>query len=156
MELIFRRPILSDRNKIDKFLILLKDDYVPPFSALERKEELDRIYAKKAKAILAMMQKQIAGYIVWEQYSKNKKDGYVANLGVHPEYRRRGISTRLRKIAFGQIRKAGFKGVYYTTWHKNIGMVDSSKKLGMKIIRTYLDEKFRGPGGRTILYRKDF
>ncbi len=35
-------------------------------------------------------------------------------------------------------------------------MVESSKKIGMRIVKVYLDEGFRGPGGKTILFRKDF
>jgi hypothetical protein len=62
----------------------------------------------------------------------------------------------LRNIAFAQIKKAGYKGVYYTTWHTNTAMIESSKKIGMMIEKTYLDEEFRGPGGKTVLYRKDF
>jgi ribosomal protein S18 acetylase RimI-like enzyme len=157
MGLTFRKPVLKDKNKIEKFLILLKNDYIPPFSDEERREEINKIYKGNSKAILALTQKgQIVGYVAWEQYSKNKKYGYIVNLGVHPEYRRKGISIKLRKIVFGQIKKAGFKGVYYTTWHKNIGMIESSKKLGMKIVKVFLDEKFRGPGGKTIIFRKDF
>ena len=157
MGLIFRKPTLSDRSQIDKFLVFLKYDYVPPFSDKGKEEELGKIYTGKAKAILALTQKnKLVGYIVWEKYSKNKEYGYVANMGVHPKYRRKGISTKLMKMVFNQIKKTGFKGVYYTTWHKNKGIVGLSKELGMKIVKVYLDEKYRGRGGKTIIFRKVF
>ena len=157
MELVFRKPKKEDKDKIDNFLVLLKSDYVPPFSEKERETELKDIYCGKAKAVIALTQPgQLVGYVVWKQYPKNKNYGYIANLGVHPKFRRKGISTKLRKMAFAQIKRAGYKGVYYTTWHKNARMTESSKKLGMKIVKIYLDEKFRGLGGKTILFRKDF
>lgn len=157
MELVFRKPTLKYKNKIERFLIILKYDYVPPFSDDERKEQLNKIYSGKARAILALTKKgQLAGYIVWERYVKNKKYGYIANLGVHPKYRGRGISIKLRKMVLNQIKKAGLRGVYYTTWDKNLHMIESSKKLGMKIVKVYLDEKYRGSGGKTVIFRKDF
>lgn len=157
MELVFRKPLITDRSKIEKFLILLQDDFVPSFSDAERKAELGKIYTGKAKVILALTKRrQIVGYIVWESYSKNKKYGYIANLLVHPKYRGKGVSMELRRRAFSQIKKEGFEGVYCTTWHKNRVMIESSKKLGMRIVKVHLDEKFRGPGGKTILFKKDF
>jgi len=157
MDIRFRKPKKEDRKRIDKFLIPLKNDYVPPFSEEERKDELNDIYGGKAKAIIALTQhRQLVGYVVWKQYPKNKAYGYLANLAVHPKFRRKGISTKIRKLAFAQIKKAGYKGVCYTTWHKNIAMIESSKKLGMKIAKIYLDEKFRGPGGKTLILKKDF
>ena len=157
MELIFRKPTLSDRSQIDKFLDTLKNDYVPQFSDKEKEEELNKIYTGKSKSILALtLKNQLVGYIVWENYSKNKEYGYIANIGVHPKYRRKGISTKLMKMVFDQIKKTGFKGVYYTTWHKNTGMAGLSKELKMKIVKVYLDEKFRGSGGKTIIFRKVF
>lgn len=156
MELIFRKPTLKDKSSIHNFLILLRHDFVPAFSDVERKRELNKIYMGKAKAILALTKGRIVGYIVWEPYPKNKKYGYIANLLVHQEYRGKGISMKLRKKAFDQIKKEGFNGVYCTTWHTNRTMIESSKKLGMKIVKVYLDEKFRGPGGKTVLFKKEF
>ena len=157
MELIFRKPALKDKKKIQTFLVLFRYDYIPPFSDVEMEREINKIYAGKAKAILALTKKgQIVGYAVWQPYAKNKKYGYIANLLVHPEYRGKGISLKLRRKAFNQLRNKGFKGVYYTTWHTNRTMIESSKKLGMKIVKVYLDEKFRGPGGKTVLFKKDF
>ena len=158
MKLIFREPLPQDIEKINKFFIFLKNDFVPPFSDKERKKELDKICSGKAKAIIALTENEyLVGYLLWEQYSKNKKYGYILDVGVHTKYRRRGIySTKLMEIVSNQMKKAGFKGIYYTTWHKNTAMIKASKKIGMKIVKIYLDEKFRGPGGKTILFKKDF
>ncbi len=155
--MFFRKPCEEDRNKINKFLILLRNEYIPSFSKEEREQELKDVYSGGAKAIIALSQPgEIIGYIAWKRYHKNKEYGYIANLAIHPKFRRKGISMRLRKMAFAQIKKAGYRGVYYTTWHKNTGMIESSKKIGMKIVKVYLDEGFRGSGGKTILFRKDF
>jgi ribosomal protein S18 acetylase RimI-like enzyme len=157
VELIFRKPTIQDKDKIDEFLILVKNDYIPPFTKEEREAEISSIYAGKEKAILSLTQRrQLVGYIVWKQYPKNKNYGYIANLAVHPTFRRKGISTKLRRMAFAEIKRAGYIGVYTMTWHKNTSIIESNKKLGMKVVKIYLDEKFRGPGGRTYIFRKDF
>ncbi len=157
MEPTFRKPLLADKTVLNEFLLSIKEDYVPPFSNKERTEELNKIYSGKAKAIVAVTQQgSIAGYVAWEPYSKYKNYGYIANIAVHPQWRRKGISTKLRELAFEEMKKAGLKGVYYTTWHTNTAMIESSKKLGIIVVDNFLDESFRGPGGRTILYKKDF
>jgi ribosomal protein S18 acetylase RimI-like enzyme len=157
MEFIFRKPATGDKGKINRFLILIKNDYVPPFTEEERREEIGNVYAGNEKAILSLTRGgQLVGYIVWKKYPKNKNYGYIANLAVHPKFRRKGISTKLRRMAFAQIKRAGYKGVYTMTWHKNTCMIESNQKLGMKIVKIYLDEKFRGPGGKTYIFRKDF
>jgi len=157
MELIFRKPKKEDRDKIKELLDLLTDDYIPLHSEKETLDELTDIYRGKANALIVLTQEgQVIAYTTWNQYAKDKACGYLVNLGVHPDFRQRGISTELGKRALAQIKKEGYKGVYYTTWDKNEGMIKLSKNLGMKIVDVYLDEGFRGPGGKTILFRKDF
>ncbi len=118
--MFFRKPREGDRNRINEFLVLLRNEYTPPFSKEEREQELKDVYGGGAKAIIALSRPgEITGYIVWKQYHKNKEYGYIANLAIHPKFRRKGISMKLRKMAFTHIKKAGYRGVYYTTWHKN-------------------------------------
>ena len=157
MELEFRKPTLPEMAKLGKFLTLVKHDYVPPFSDEEKIQELNDIRKEKTKAIIAITaEAQIVGYVSWKPYDKDKNYGYMANIAVHPQWRRKGISTKLRELAFEEMEKTGFRGVYYTTWHTNTAMVESSRKLGMTVVKVYLDEGFRGTGGKTILYRKKF
>jgi ribosomal protein S18 acetylase RimI-like enzyme len=157
MDMTFRKPILEDKAKIEDFLILVRNDYIPPLTKEEMEDEINEIYLGNRKAILAVtVKRQLVGYLSWKQYPKNKNFGYIANLAVDPNFRHKGISIKLRKMAFAQIKKANYKGAYTTTWHKNKVVIESNQKIGMKLVRTYRDEKFRGPGAKTCLFRKDF
>lgn len=55
---------------------------------------------------------------------------WVENLGVHPEFRRKGIAYKLLKTVASEGKKLGAKAIYSTIMPDNIRSIMLHKKLG--------------------------
>jgi len=156
MVLEYREANKFDLEKINNLLIDYSSQYIPAFSKEERLSEVNDIENQNKFCLLAIDNDIIIGYLVWGKYDKDKNYAYVFNLLVRSEYRRKGISKKLREIVFFEMKKNDFVGVYFTTWGNNKAMIKLSKTLGMEIVKSYLDEGFRGKGEKTYLFKKNF
>jgi ribosomal protein S18 acetylase RimI-like enzyme len=157
MEFVMRKPMKSDFKSLEKLLKSLEKDFVPAFSKDEREDILMDYCAEDYSGVLLLTKSNFsAGYTQWYTCQKDKKYAFISFVGVHPKYRGRGIATILMEETFNQIIAQGFIGVYYNTWHANTPMIELSKKLGVRIIKIYSDEDYRGKGGKSVLFKKNF
>ncbi|MHC1567948.1 MAG: ribosomal protein S18-alanine N-acetyltransferase [Candidatus Syntropharchaeia archaeon] len=68
-------------------------------------------------------EREITGYIIF-----NPEDGHIASIAVHPDYRRRGIGTKLVEEVF---KRTGRKA-YIEVRESNKGAQEFYKKIGFR------------------------
>ncbi|MDP9185151.1 MAG: GNAT family N-acetyltransferase [Actinomycetota bacterium] len=86
-----------------------------------------------SRVLLAEVGGRVVGELAWFDA---KPDGYIANLGVLKEYRRRGIAKTLLKIAFADAAAAGFERATLSVDTENAtGAVALYRAVGMEPIR---------------------
>ena len=77
---------------------------------------------------------------------------YLVTLDVAPEWRRRGLATRLMTDTESQARAAGAIGMGLHVYKGNSGAIRFYERLGYN--RVGLDEGFYGRGLDALVYRK--
>lgn len=86
-----------------------------------------------SRVLLAEVDGEVVGELAWFDTTP---DGYIANLGVLKEHRRRGIAKALLKIAFGDIAAAGLERATLSVDTENTtGAVALYRTVGMEPIR---------------------
>jgi mycothiol synthase len=103
-----------------------------PFESFEaewyRAEDWD-----PSRVLLAEVDGRVVGELAWFD---TDPDGYIGNLGVLKEYRRRGIARALLQIAFADIAAAGFERATLSVDTENAtGAVAVYRTAGMEPIR---------------------
>ncbi|MFH1978197.1 MAG: GNAT family N-acetyltransferase [Candidatus Aenigmatarchaeota archaeon] len=154
MNFVFKKLTKKDSNNIEKFLFLLENDYVPPLSESEISKEIRGIKKGKEISFGVLLKENIIGFVSWRLYENNY--GYISIIGVHPDYRKKGIGTKLAKMCIDDMKKLELRGIYSTTWPENRAMIKLSENIGLVPLKEYIDEKFGESGRKTILLRKFF
>jgi GNAT superfamily N-acetyltransferase len=77
--------------------------------------------------------------------------GYVHLVGIHPEYRRRGVARLLYAAFEDDCRSEGCSGLKAITTHGNEGSVRFHAALGWQVNET---ENYAGPGRSRIVFQK--
>jgi ribosomal protein S18 acetylase RimI-like enzyme len=81
----------------------------------------------------------ISGYPKTYSY-RRKKFFEIGNLGVIPEYRRKGVARQLYEHFIAEIKKLGFERVYLNCYSKNTGALSFYKELGFEEIDVSLEK----------------
>ena len=105
-----------------------------------------RAAAKNPRAI-GMVDRAAPGLhgFVWEEKDKivgnlsllpvvaeRRRSYFIANVAVHPDYRRRGIARALTEAAFEFIRKRGISSIWLQVNEGNIGAIHLYQGFGFK------------------------
>lgn len=78
--------------------------------------------------------------------------GYVHLVGIHPDYRRRGVARLLYAAFEDDCRSVGCSGVKAITTHGNDGSVRFHAALGWTVKEI---EDYAGPGRSRIVFEKE-
>lgn len=100
----------------------------------------------KALFILAEKDSEIIGYLAASPVSaaySYKLSRYIEleNIGVLPEYRKRGVGLKLLKYFEEWSRKQGYEKVILDSYYKNTSAIDFYKKNGFEPINIKLEKK---------------
>ena len=97
----------------------------------------------KGLFLLAIDDKKMIGYINGgskEYVYRKKKFFEIENLGVIPEYRKRGVGTLLYNFLVQELKKRGYERIYLNCYSKNVGALRFYKKLGFGEIDISLEK----------------
>jgi hypothetical protein len=100
MELVFRKPTTEDKGKIDEFLIVLQNDYVPPFTDEERETEISNISAGRDKAILALTERAVGRVYRVVALFKEQRLWIYRESGGPPKIQAQGHIDGTQKYSF--------------------------------------------------------
>jgi len=78
--------------------------------------------------------------------------GYVHLVGIHPEYRRRGVARMLYTAFADDCARDGCRSLKAITTHGNEGSVRFHQALGWNVAEI---EDYAGPGRMRIVFTKD-
>ncbi len=92
-------------SDIDEMMAIERTSFTSPWSSRFFHEEIQVTYAK---SLLAEIQRQIVGYIIFWQLPKEVD---IHNLAVHPAFRRQGIGRRLLSAAIEKAKGEGAERV---------------------------------------------
>jgi len=100
--------------------------------------------------------KHIVGYFIFGSVKNNLLEAYAYHLGigVHSDYREKGIGQRLTQYAFTQAKKK-FSGMYADVSSDNIPSLKLQLSAGFEKIAEYKTEK-RSNKTKNILFLKHF
>ncbi len=93
---------------------------------------------------------QLVGFL-FGFLSPDAQVGYVHLVGIHPDYRRRGVARLLYAAFEDDCRSAGCAGLKAITTHGNEGSVRFHAALGWNV--TEVDD-YAGPGRSRIVFKK--
>jgi ribosomal protein S18 acetylase RimI-like enzyme len=101
------------------------------FTGFYDKERIfQRLKGKKYWIYVAKDKGKIVGFKIWYEDSPKKIYSWLG--AVHPDYRRKGISTKLMKIQFNQAKKLGYQIVEVKTHKGHSEMISLLNKEGFK------------------------
>ncbi|MBI3441287.1 MAG: hypothetical protein HY052_05735 [Proteobacteria bacterium] len=84
-------------------------------------------------------------------YADPEKTIYVADAGVDPDYRRRNISVKMKKLLFEASSAAGFKQALSRTSQESYKQVSAFNKMGGKVLSgTFQDVAAKGLNGTIV------
>ena len=124
------KNVLKENERLD-FFIKRKDNSKEIFSEFVEKN----IKSKNSEIFLAEVENQIVGFcqmLIKDEIPvfKIEKYGYISDLFVKKEYRKKGISTKLKDMAFDWFREKGMKFVSLGMYPDNIESHEIYKKWG--------------------------
>ena len=84
---------------------------------------------------------------VWDKknmigFGRILEDGMMCmfyDIGVHPEFRERGIGTKLVKILINQVKDKGYASIGLFAWEQNPNNILFYKKFGFKQVPTGME-----------------
>jgi len=125
-----------------------------------------RIYVVYTESDSKSKLKQVVGYFIIDSIKThltdvpkkiklNKTYAYHAGVGVHSNFRGKGIATKLTKYAFGVAKKKGFLGMYADVGSKNEVSIKLQEKCGFHEIVRY-DSKTRPKGIQNVIFEIRF
>ena len=85
----------------------------------------------------------------------NQDYAYSQGIGVHSDYRGKGIATKLYKATF-KFAKKKYKGFYADVDSKNEASLKLHEKLDFEKIAEYKDERRKNQSGVNVVFEKKF
>ena len=141
----FRKVKLE--NVIDGILEVAKLS----FNKFYSKEKIyDRLKDKKYWIYVAEDKGKIIGFKIWYEDPSIKIYSWLG--AVHPNYRRKGIATKLIRIQFDMAKKMGYEIVQVKTHDGHPEMISLLSKEGFA--QTKIDQDHWGIGKDALFYEK--
>ena len=141
-----RKATLDDFEALKKFKILSKKEELKYSETLKplkgtKKKYLDYLktdLTRQWRAVfVAVENKKIVGMIIGKRYnaisiSKYKRKGYMSNLYIDKNYRKKGIGKKLLLHTLKWLKKQGVKHVSLEIHANNSAAQNLSRKIGFK------------------------
>lgn len=103
-------------------------------------------------AVIAEEDGRLVGFLLGFMVFKDPKTGYVHLVGIHPEYRRRGVGRILYQTFTARCRALGCRRMKAITTAGNEGSIRFHEALGWKGEEI---SDYAGPGRRRIVFTTD-
>lgn len=121
------------------------------FEGFYSKERIfNKLKGKKYWIYVAKDNGKIVGFKIW--YEENPEKIYSWLGAVHPDYRKRGIATKLMEIQLKSAKKLGYKIIEVKTHKGHPEMLNFLKKEGF--IETKRDKNHWGDEREAIFFEK--
>ena len=147
-DLVTRRVAADDFAAVLAFFALLDDEFVPPLSQREPLQQRARAAVSApgyGGALVTTRGGETVALAVFRRFADASRPiAELSFLGVHPDWRGRGLGSELRSWLLGELRASGFVAVRTRTWSGNQAMIALNRRHGFELIRVAVDE--RGPG----------
>jgi ribosomal protein S18 acetylase RimI-like enzyme len=109
---------------------------------------------------------RIAGYFILDSINThlsdipkkiklNKRYAYHAGVGIHSDFRGKGLATKLTRYAFGIVKKKDFLGMYADVGSNNDASIKLQEKCGFREIIRYVST-FRPKGIHNVVFEIRF
>mgnify|MGYP000850508320 CR=1 FL=1 len=95
---------------------------------------------------------KMTGFLLGFMKYQEPKTGYVHLVGIHPDYRRRGVGRMLYKTFTERCQAAGCQRMKAITTLGNEGSIRFHASLGWKVEE--LDD-YAGPGRKRVVFTRD-
>lgn len=135
------------KNSLKKLHELMKIIFDSPYP---KEKIIARLKGKKYWIYVAEDNMKIVGFKIWYEESPRKIYSWLG--GVHPNYRRQKIATKLLQIQFEVAKKEGYKVVELKTHEGHPEMIAFVEKEGFK--KTKVKKDYWGQGKDAIFYEK--
>lgn len=129
--------VFIDNAKYDPFL-----DTGWPFSKLGNAYYRHALSDKKCYCFIAETEEKPVGYLIGKERGYPYRKGKTAeidNMGVSPEYRSRGIGTKLFEALKAWCKEHGFQRIYVNVYHGNEQAIKFYQKQGLGFIDISLE-----------------
>lgn len=136
-------------NAIEEILEVSKVSFEEPYS---KEKILKRLKDKKYWIYVAENKGKIIGFKIWYEDSPKKIYSWLG--AVSPDYRRKGIATKLMKIQLNQAKGLGYQLIEVKTHKGHPEMLSFLKKEGFK--ETKRDPHHWGHNKEAIFFEKAF
>mgnify|MGYP000844831369 CR=1 FL=1 len=113
--------------------------------------------------------KRVGGYVIFDSADKKIDDlpgkyrkknqneyAYCYGIGVHSNYRNRGIAKQLYDFAFKEAKREGYKGLYADIDRDNVGSLKLHDRLGFTKICEYKSKSRANQSGHNVVFLKTF
>ena len=164
-----RKAKKGDAIEIAK--VMLNTRYAQTFFPEKSDKELEKIIfdSMRNKIYLVCLEQEsqrVVGYFIIEKLDNNLSDIpkkiilknnylYHGGVGVHEDFRRKGLAEKLTMHAFKVTKKKEFLGMYADVGSNNEGSIKLQEKCGfIEIIRYY--SSFRPKGVKNVVFEKTF
>ncbi|MFA6269122.1 MAG: GNAT family N-acetyltransferase [archaeon] len=130
--------------EIKKFWEIIDNEFVPPLSTRGDSVKLKIRDTDKSEIIVAEENNILKGIVVYWIYYPPVKTAYLHWLIVKPEFRGRGIGTKLMKKAISRLKGHGVKIIKLVTYSTKVSALNIYYSLGFKLY--YTKRNLKGPG----------
>jgi ribosomal protein S18 acetylase RimI-like enzyme len=165
----YRRANIRD---VDSIIKVMRNttyaQYVYPGKSLS---ELKNIISKTMSDRIFLVcfdgtRKIIVGYFIIDSFNNhlsdipkkvrlNRKYAYHAGVGIHSDYRGKGLATKLTQYAFKIANSKGYLGMYADVGSNNDASIRLQEKCGFREIARYVS-KWRPKGVKNVVFEIKF
>lgn len=160
---MFRKADIEDIDYIIKVMHnTTYAQYIYPGKSLS---ELKRIISESMKNrtyLVCVESKKIIGYFIIDSLNNhlpdtprkiklNRKYAYHAGVGIHSDFRGKGLAKKFTKYAFKIAKQKGFTGMYADVASNNDISIKLQEKCGFKELVRY-NSKWRPKGIKNVVF----
>ena len=138
---------------IERFMLLLDSEFKPPLSSYMDVKAFARKVNERAEILIVEHVGTIVGLLAFYCNDFQTAMAHITYLGVHSEFRRKGIAGELLKECVGIAETKGMKTIQVRTWKGNKASSRLYEESGFQKKRECAD---RADGSVSIWYELSF
>ncbi len=124
-EILIRKMHAADVSEVVE---IERMSFTTPWSEAAFLGEILKLYSLTKVAVL---EGKIIGYTCVEHIMD---EGHILNLAVHPDFRRRGIGTKLMEEVLDELKKNGCRYLYLEVRFSNLGARKFYESFGFRVV----------------------
>lgn len=124
-EILIRKMRAADVSEVVE---IERMSFTTPWSEAAFLGEILKLYSLTKVAVL---EGKIIGYICVEHIMD---EGHILNLAVHPDFRRRGIGTKLMEEVLDELKKNDCRYLYLEVRFSNLGARKFYESFGFRVV----------------------